>query len=226
MNLNPLGPVRVAVVEDHPAVQDSLAALIGLAPNLELVGRCLSRDQALASLPGLRPDVVLLDLHLGQESGLDLLAELRPRLPGTEFLVLTIDESSRRVYEALELGANGYLLKGENPARVLEAIQDVSRGGSPMSHGVARMVVERFRTPTLGGQPTVNQNQLSPREEQILRLAANGSRAKEIADDLGISIHTVQTHFRKIYDKLHVRSAAAAVARLRSSPSDALAKAG
>jgi DNA-binding NarL/FixJ family response regulator len=124
--------------------------------------------------------------------------------------MLTIEEDGKRVFECLKAGATGYMLKHLAPEQILDAIREVQRGGAPMSSQIARMVVATFREPMA---PSI-EDELSPRERDILRCLACGDRSKEIADKLGISITTVNTHIRHVYEKLHVRSRAEAVARM------------
>jgi DNA-binding NarL/FixJ family response regulator len=126
--------------------------------------------------------------------------------------MLTIEEDSERVFESLKSGATGYLVKHATPAEILEAISEVQRGGAPMSGSVARKVVTAFRQPA---PENAGDLKLSEREEEVLRLLARGHRSKEIAEELGIGVGTVNTHIRHIYEKLHVRSRAEAVAKLK-----------
>ena len=150
-----------------------------------------------------------MDIHLPNMSGIDCTRVLKERLPPTQVVMLTIEENSQRVFEAFAAGATGYLVKNAPPARILEAIDEVHRGGSPMSSAIARMLVRTFhRTP--GTAPS--KCRLSIREEEVLHLVAHGLRSKEIAEELLIGIHTVETHLRHIYEKLQVRSRAEAVA--------------
>jgi DNA-binding NarL/FixJ family response regulator len=128
--------------------------------------------------------------------------------------MLTIEEQSERVFESLKAGANGYLVKSAAPKKILESIAEVYNGGAPMSGHIARNVVAAFRKPPDATSPELC---LSPREEEVLRLLAKGHRSKEIADELGVGVGTVNTYVRHIYEKLHVRSRAEAVARLSGS---------
>ncbi len=126
--------------------------------------------------------------------------------------MLTIEEDSERVFESLKAGATGYLVKHATPAEILEAIAEVHRGGAPMSASIARKVVTAFRQPA---PASAVEMQLSERETEIVRLLARGHRSKEIASELAIGVGTVNTHVRHIYEKLHVRWRAEAVARLK-----------
>jgi DNA-binding NarL/FixJ family response regulator len=133
-------------------------------------------------------------------------------LPDAQIIMLTVEENAERVFDSLKAGASGYLVKHRPPEEILAAVGEAHQGGAPMSSHIARMVVAAFRQPP----PVAGEDDLpiSPREEEILRLLAKGYRTKEIADELRISGGTVNTHVRHIYEKLHVRSRAEAVARL------------
>lgn len=208
--------IKIAIVEDNASVREGLAGYISLSSGFQLVANCRNATIALKELPAAAPDVTLMDINLPDLSGIECIRKLKPVMPRAQFLMLTIEENSRRVFEALEAGAHGYLIKNLQPDRILEAVKEVYGGGSPISPQIARMLVQRFQQPAkvkTAAPPSGEKHNLSEREEQILQLVAQGNRAKDIADMLSISIHTVQTHVRNIYDKLHVRSSAEAVAR-------------
>lgn len=201
--------IRVAIVEDSAAVRENLAVLIEGAPGFSCIGRCASAEEAWARLPALNPDVVLMDIHLPGRSGIACVARLRSLLPRTQVIMLTIDEDTEQVFESLKAGATGYLVKHATPQEILDAMREVHRGGAPMSSHIARRVVTAFRQKP--DEKVVAR--LAPREEEVLRLLAKGHRSKEIADELGIGLGTVNTYVRNVYEKLHVRSRAEAVAK-------------
>lgn len=203
-------PIRVAIVEDNPEFRDSLAGLLRLSSGFTLVGACANTDEALRILPKTSPDVVLMDINLPGRSGIACVRELKNLTPKTAVLMLTIEQGSQRLMESLEAGAVGYLVKTTPPARLLEAIQEAHAGGSPISSHMARLLVQRFRREGTSKQP---EQDLSGREEQILKLLASGCRAKEAADQLDISVHTVRAAVRSIYHRLHARSLPEAVAK-------------
>jgi len=202
--------IRVAIVEDDRAVRENLVLLIGAAPGFSCVASCASAEEAWERLPALRPEVVLMDIHLPGRSGIACVSRLRELSPETQIIMLTIEEDSEKVFESMKAGATGYLVKHVSPQEILEAVAEVHRGGAPMSSHIARKVVTAFRQPTVVVGEEAN---LTTREEEVLRLLAKGRRSKEIADELGVGIGTVNTHVRHIYEKLHVRSRAEAVAR-------------
>jgi DNA-binding NarL/FixJ family response regulator len=206
--------IRVAIVEDDRLFRESLARFIEDTPGFSSAGTCTTAEEAWRVLPPLQPEVVLMDINLPGHNGITCLFRLRPLLPKAQVIMLTIEEDSERVFASLKAGATGYLVKHAAPQQILAAIQEVRNGGAPMSGHIARMVIGEFRQEVpaapLGGN-------LSPREEAVLRLLAKGHRSKEIGDELGIGTGTVNTHVRHIYEKLHVRSRAEAVARLGGS---------
>ncbi len=200
--------IRVAIVEDESSVRDNLAVLINSAPGFCCVSSQPDAERAIAALPGAAPEVVLMDLHLPHKSGIDCVRALKEKLPHTQFVMLTIEENSQRVFESLQAGATGYLVKSATPETILQAISDVHHGGSPISSQIARLLVRSFQKPS-----PLPEGAITPRESEILSLLARGYRSKEVADDLKISVPTVNTHVRNIYEKLQVRSRAEAVAR-------------
>jgi len=202
--------IKVAIVEDHPLVRETLAALIDATPNLVCVAAYTSAEEALASLGGRDPGVVLMDINLPGMSGIDCVELLRQSLPDSQIIMLTIEEDTEQVFESLKAGAMGYLVKHASAEEILEAIVEVNRGGAPMSSTIARKVVTAFRQPCSGDDSLLS---LSAREQEVLAFLARGDRSKEIAERLGIGIGTVNTYVRNIYEKLQVRSRAEAVAR-------------
>ncbi len=202
--------IRVAIVEDDRSVRENLSLLINEAPGFCCVGSCASAEEACAQLPEASPEVILMDIHLPGRNGIKCVADLRELLPYTQIIMLTIEEDSERVFESLKAGATGYLVKHVSPKEILEAVAEVQNGGAPMSSQIARKVVTTFRASRLPEEPNVR---LSVREDEVLRFLAQGHRSKEIADELKVSLTTVNTHIRHIYEKLHVRSRAEAVAR-------------
>jgi DNA-binding NarL/FixJ family response regulator len=203
--------IRVAIVEDDQIVRENLSLLINSTPGFSCVAACSSGEQALERLGKISPEVVLMDIHLPGQSGITCVGRLRALLPKVQVIMLTIEEDSEKVFESLKAGATGYLVKHVSTAEILEAVAEVHRGGAPMSSQIARKVVTTFRDSRTVDKPVV---QLSPREEEVLRLLAKGLRSKEIAKTLDVSVGTINTYVRHIYEKLHVRSRAEAVAQL------------
>ena len=201
-------PIRVAIVEDNEEIRASLERVIGRAAGLEWVGSWPSGELAVQMLPPLRPDVVVMDIGLPDISGIECTARLKARLPDTQVLIFTVYGDNEKVFQALEAGASGYLLKRSSPAEIRQAILDVHQGGAPMSGEIARKVVQSFRKER---SETAMEQGLTGREEEVLGLLAQGFVTKEIADKLAVSFDTVRFHLKHIYAKLHVRSRAEAI---------------
>ena len=203
-------PVKVVLVEDKSEVRDSWSKLINSLPGFSCIRVCSSGEEALRVIPTVQPDVVLMDIFLPRMSGIECTAQLKMLLPKIQILILTAVEDDELVFMALQAGADGYLLKRTKPADLLAALQEVLRGGAPMTSEVARRVVESFRRPARSREAAVH---LSAREEEVLVLLSKGYSNKEIAERLTLSVETVGSHLKHIYEKMHVRSRAEAVAR-------------
>jgi DNA-binding NarL/FixJ family response regulator len=202
--------VRVALVEDKPGVRDSWMKLINSLSGFNCICACSSGEEALRVIPSMKPDVVLMDIFLPRMSGIECTTRLKSLLPKTQILMLTAVEDDELVFMALVAGADGYLLKRTKPEDLRAAMLDVLGGGAPMTSEIARRVVESFRKASKLPKQTVH---LSTREEEVLILLSKGYSNKEIADKLSISVETVGSHLKHIYEKMHVRSRAEAVAR-------------
>jgi DNA-binding NarL/FixJ family response regulator len=210
MNSSIHPPIRVGVVEDNDAIRDSLALILNGSPGLRCGAAARSTEEALRVFPQKSLEVVLMDINLPKRSGIECVRYLKNRFPDLQIIMLTVEDDSSKVFESLKAGATGYLVKNLPPVQILAAIEEVHRGGSPMSSQIARLLVRNFQE-TNAEQPDLPK--LSPREKEVLHLASQGYRSKEIADNLSLSPQTVDTHFRNIYEKLQVRSRAEAVAR-------------
>jgi DNA-binding NarL/FixJ family response regulator len=209
--------IAVAIVEDDVPAREILAGWIRNAPGFRCVGEFDDAETALAKLPIEKPSVVLFDINLPGMNGIECVRRLKPRLPDTQFVMVTVYEDANHIFNALSAGASGYLLKQTRRNELIEALKDVHAGGSPMSSQIARKVVQNFyrnETQTAGGETV----ELSGREREVLELLARGYLYKEIAEMLKISVQTVNTYIRRIYEKLHVRSRAQAVAKYANLP--------
>jgi DNA-binding NarL/FixJ family response regulator len=202
--------IAVSIVEDDGPAREVLTDWIRHAQGFRYVSQHGSAESALAKLLTEKPGVVLMDINLPGMSGIECVRQLKPQLPDTQFVMLTVYEDTDHIFDALAVGASGYLLKHTPRAELLTALKDVHAGGSPMTSNIARKVVQSF----LRAAPQVDESvNLSPREREVLELLACGYLYKEIADKLSISVATVVTYIRRIYEKLHVRSRAQAVAK-------------
>ena len=203
-------PIKVVIVDDDDGIRASLAALIGRAPALRLVGDYADADAALKEIPRRTPDVVLMDINLPGINGVECVRQLKGSLPAVQFLMLTVYEDSDSLFNSLKAGASGYLLKRTASARLLDAIRDVYDGGSPMTPQLARRVVQYFSRSGDGESPVAR---LTPGEKDFLDQLAKGYAYKEIADRMTISIDTVRSYVRTVYEKLHVHSRTEAVVK-------------
>jgi DNA-binding NarL/FixJ family response regulator len=202
--------IAVSIVEDDAQARKILAGWLAHAPGFRLSGDWGDAEAALPALQDRKPNVVLMDINLPGMSGVDAVRKLKPILPDTQFVMLTVYEDADHIYNALAAGATGYLLKETPRQELLDALQDVHHGGSPMTSNIARKVVQSFGH---ARHSSVTADELSPREQEVLDLLARGYLYKEIAERLNISIPTVNTYVRRMYEKLHVRSRAQAVAK-------------
>ena len=201
-------PIRVAIVEDNTEIREGLCTLINGFAGYRCVATYPDAEKALRGLPAQDVDVVLMDINLPGMSGIECVEELKEKCPDVQFMMLTVYEDDDRIFKSLMAGATGYILKKTPPSELLDAIRDLHNGGSPMSEGIARRVVQVFRQMGSSSRETEN---LSQRESEILSHLAKGYHDKEIAEKLFLSVETVRTHLRNIYKKLHVRSRTEAV---------------
>lgn len=202
--------ISVSIIEDNAEVRGVVARWLADAEGFRLAGEFNSVEGALAHLPKEKPDVVLVDINLSGQSGITCVRQLKGVMPSTQFLVFTVYEDADHIFDALTAGASGYLMKQTPREELLASIRQVHAGGSPMSSYIARKVVQWFQKKPASGS-SAHREVLSPREQEILRLLARGKAYKEMADVLGVSLGTINTHVRRIYQKLHVSSRGEAV---------------
>lgn len=203
-------PLVVVIVEDVRDVREGLAILINGSPGFRCTRSFRTMEEALKGVGEARPQVVLTDLGLPGMSGIDGIRLLQERVPGVPILALTVHDSDEKVFAALCAGASGYLLKNTPPARLLESLREVADGGAPMSPEVARRVVALFRD---FRPPAQASYQLTPQENELLKLLVDGHHKKTAAQAMGISVNTVSFHLKNIYGKLQVHSKTEAVAK-------------
>lgn len=202
--------ISVAIVEDNNDIRNALEQIIGMADGYTLAGSCVNGEDALIKIPQLKPRIVLMDINLGGINGIEVVRQLKEKLPDILFMMCTIYEEDEKIFEALNAGASGYVLKKTAPDKLLEAIKELYYGGAPMSSQIARKVVTTFQNKT-----SVILNDaldiLSKREKETLEMLSKGYSYKEIAEKLFISSQTVRKHVYHIYEKLHVGSRIEAV---------------
>lgn len=220
--MTPLDPVevtKVAIVEDDADIRAGWMAIVNRMPGYRCIAGCGSAEAALAELPKALPDIVLMDIHLPGKSGIECTRELKLLAPKTEVVMLTMFGDRDSLFEALQAGACGYLLKRTTPDALKEALDQARSGGAPMSPQIARQVVEFFRSQTVqpATRPSVEIQSLSSREADVLKLLSEGQAYKTIAAELAITLDTVRTYIRRIYHKLHVNSRTEAVVKFLES---------
>ncbi|HWR33770.1 MAG TPA: response regulator transcription factor, partial [Chitinophagaceae bacterium] len=202
----------VCIVDDNKELRNALEEIISMSPGFKCIGTIGGVEDAVIQIPLLRPDVVLMDINLGSaETGIDAVRVLKPWMPDTNFMMCTVYEEDENIFEALNAGASGYILKKTDPFRLLEAIRELYEGGAPMSSQIARKVVAAFRQKENERTETEYLDHLSSREMEILELLARGLMYKEIASQICLSAETVRKHVYHIYEKLHVNNRVAAV---------------
>lgn len=196
--------ILVGIIEDEKEIREGLQHLLNGSEGFTCPDAAAFENarSAIASIPQLKLDVVLTDIHLPDGSGIDCVAQLKQKCPHIQFLMCTSFEDTEFVFKALRAGATGYLTKTTQPSKLLDAINEVYKGGSPMSSHIARKVVSCFHET----EKNTELEKLSAREREILDFLAQGLRYKEIADRLFVSTETVRTHIRNIYHKLQVNS--------------------
>ncbi|MDJ1466469.1 response regulator transcription factor [Xanthocytophaga flava] len=199
--------IRISVVEDISEIREGIRFVINQTPGFECVSVYENAEDAAAALPALRPDIVVMDINLPGMSGIDCIRKVRAVTSHIQFMMFTVFEEGEQVFEALSAGASGYLLKKTPPHKIIEALQELHEGGSPMSASIARKIVNSFqKTP-----PLEESQKLSAREKEILDHLAKGLLYKEIASKLSISTGTVRQHIHNIYEKLHVQNRTEAI---------------
>lgn len=213
MKTNSESMLRVWLVEDNSTFATGVQRVVGSLGGMACTGNFRSSELAFAALDnGEIPDVILLDVQLPGMDGISALSILKKRVPKAQVIILTVFDDADKIFRAVCAGASGYILKSSSSSQIGEAIRQVMEGGAPMTPEVARKVLEAFAKQE-SGRDAGNEYNLTDRERGILRLLADGLVKKEIADTLGISIHTVSTHIQRVYEKLHVTTNTGAVAK-------------
>jgi len=196
--------ISVAIVEDNNDIRNALEQIIDMADGYTLTGSCVNGEEALINIPLLKPQIVLMDINLGGISGIEVVRILKEEQPDILFMMCTVYEEDEKIFEALNAGASGYVLKKTAPDKLLDAIKELYEGGAPMSSQIARKVVTTFQNKTSSTISPDSLGVLSKREKEILEMLSKGLLYKEIAEQLFISPQTVRKHVYHIYEKLHV----------------------
>lgn len=201
--------MRIVIIEDDALLREHLRLLLGGESTIEVVGAFGSAEDALPTLKEISPDVMLVDIGLPGMSGIEFIRRAKSLLPDAEIMAFTVFEDRDTVFSALKAGATGYILKGTTPRELVEALHGLYEGGSPMSPKIARAIIMDFQE--MGDEQYV----LTPREKEILSAVEKGLSYKEIAEKLNVSPHTVHTHIKNIYEKLHAKSRSEAILKAK-----------
>jgi DNA-binding NarL/FixJ family response regulator len=200
--------ITVVYYEDNSSLREGISFLIQSAPGLELLATFSNCDTVKTDMQEMKPDVVLMDIDLPGVNGIEAAGIVKIVSPKTQVMMLTVFDNEEKIFQAIRNGASGYLLKNTSPTEIIESIFDVYKGGSPMTANVARKVLQYFQHQPKTQKKDYN---LSDREQEILKGLVSGFSYKLIANEYFISIDTVRSHIRHIYDKLHVNSKTEAV---------------
>ena len=199
--------IKVCIVEDLEEIRNGLAAIINMTEGFKVIRTFGTAEEMLAHLETSDPDIVIMDIQLPGMNGIECIKQVREKKPSIQFMMFTIYENSDHVFQALEAGATGYLLKNSPPSKIIESLSELHNGGSPMNAEIAKKLVTRFQKPVL----PQNEYHLTPKEQQVLELMSKGYLYKEIADELNNTVNTIKQHIRHIYEKLHVQNKAEAI---------------
>jgi len=209
--------IKVAIVEDDARLRRVINDVFAGAKDCTCVGVFRNGISAVEGIPELHPDVLIMDINLPDISGVECVARLAPILPDTKIIMLTVYQDVDMIFKALSAGAHGYLAKPVMPDELLEAVRGIRMGTVPMSPPIARKIIDSFLQVPAAPVPTppVPDAGLGTREQQVLQHVINGLSQKEIAIEIGISVSTVNTYIQRIYEKLHVRSRSAIIAKFK-----------
>ena len=200
--------MRVLIVDDHPVTRDGLKTAFGVSDEIEVVGEAASGEEAVRAVEEHTPDIVFMDVRMPGMNGIEATRLIRERHPETRVILFTIDESRASLSEAIQAGVSGYLLKDAGVEELIGAAHAAMQGKAVIHPSLTQAFIEEVQLVdrSSGAAP------LSPREVEILQKIAYGATTKEVADQLGISFHTVKTHLERIFEKLGANDRAQAVA--------------
>ncbi len=208
-NLILFAMIRVLLYDDSDQFREAISLLLEQTEGFEVVGKFNNCESVVADVEMLKPDVILMDIDMPGSSGIDGVRMLRQKNAVVKIIMLTVFDNNKNIYDAIRFGANGYVLKKSTPDTIVSAIKDVYEGGAPMNSSIATQVLQMFA----GMSPGEQNYRLSEKEKEVLKSLVDGNSYKMVAASLKISIDTVRSHIRSIYEKLQVNSKSAAVAK-------------
>ena len=197
--------IRIFIYDDNEERRDSLKALLMLNEDYKFVGEAENCKNVLSEMENFYPDVVLMDINMPEVNGIEGLRKIKTLYPEVKVLMQTAYDDSEKIFTSIKNGASGYILKNDKPQRILQAIEEVNQGGAAMNPAIAQKVLDFFA-------PKEVKNPLSSKENEVLAFLAEGLSYKMVADKLGVSYATVNTHAKHIYEKLHISSLGEAIA--------------
>ena len=200
-----MAPIKVSVVEDIPELRNGLVSLLQWDERFEAVSSHSDAESAIEHIVAMQPEIVVMDINLPGMNGIECIRKLKKECPGTQFIMFTIYEDDEHLFDALEAGASGYILKKASQQKILDLLEELYNGGAPMSTTIARKVINRFKL------PVKDELNITGREKEILTLLSKGLLYKEIGEQLHITTGTVKQHIHKIYEKLHVQNRTEAI---------------
>ncbi len=197
-------PIRIFAYDDSKERLQSLRALISMSDDLWYIGEAECCENVLAEMEEYLPDVVLMDINMPKVDGIEGLKQIKTHFPQIKVLIQTAFDDSDKIFKSISSGASGYILKSDNPRRILQAIEEVYEGGASMNPAIAKKVMEYFL-------PKKSQEILTKKEQEVLKLLAEGNSYKMVADILAVSYSTINSHTKHIYEKLHISSLGEAI---------------
>jgi DNA-binding NarL/FixJ family response regulator len=199
--------ISVGLIEDTENYSAAVASLLRLSDELQLAGIWKDAESAMLKVPEILPDVILTDIQLPGVNGIECIRKLKMDCPSIQFMILTVFEDDEKIFEALNAGATGYLLKSAPPEMIFNSIKEIHNGGSPMSPAIARKIIRHFQPSLVKDGAQI----FTVREKQVLDLMAEGKLVKEIAAALDVTVHAIKKHIKNIYLKMHVQNKVEAV---------------
>lgn len=197
--------IRIFIYDDNDDRRDSLKALLNLNDNLKFVGEAQNCKNVLSEIETYHPDLVLMDINMPEVDGLEGLKIIKTSHPEIKVLMQTAFDDSDKIFTSIKNGASGYILKNDKPQQILQAIEEIHKGGASMNPAIAQKVLDYFK-------PNSVKSPLSPKENQVLALLSEGLSYKMVAEKLEVSYSTINTHAKRIYEKLHISSLGEAIA--------------
>ena len=210
--------IKVIVADDHAVVREGITRILATSDRIELVGEAETGDQAWLLIKDLTPDVALLDIRMPSMTGIDIIKSINSADINTKSLILTNYDNPDYILEAISEGAHGYILKAIDPNSLIKSVIAVYEGEVVLDPEVASLVAKTWRERNSRTSSTIGISSLTTRERETLKLACDGLRNREISDEMGISVRTVEGHFNRIFSKLGVSSRTEAVLQAVSEP--------